>query len=98
MQVKEGTVGFSVFQHAARASDRRKKTEVTVAMRRCRQPNGKAVTVAGSPQQRKRTDNERPYAELTMKENKLKPSTWLTGSQNTAEAMKGKFLDADSIE
>lgn len=51
------------------------------------------------PRMRKRTSTERPYAELelTVKEKKLL-LTWLTGTKRVAEAMKGKLLDADTVE
>lgn len=61
-------------------------------------PKGHMVTVIGLPRKRKRAPTERPYAELTMKEKKVKLLTWLTGTHNAAEAIKGKLLDGGTVE
>ncbi|CAN8002340.1 unnamed protein product [Ixodes hexagonus] len=84
--------------HSTQILDTLTKIKVPVTKKSCGRPKGQMVTVIGLPRKRKRTSTERPYAELTMKEKKLKLLTWLTGTQKAAEAMKGKLLDEDTVE
>ncbi|KAH8040566.1 hypothetical protein HPB51_011394 [Rhipicephalus microplus] len=98
LQEKSATGDCVCQDDGIRPSDTLANIKVPVTTKKCGRPKGHMVIVIGLPKKRKKAPTERPYAELPVKEKKLKLLMWLTGAHNAAEAIRGKLLEEDAVK